>query len=70
MNRKEHGARPPTRLTADLGSWSLIGAELPRFSRSRRLRRQVRDHSSDAIWSLLMLLMLGWMALVALTLWH
>lgn len=45
-------------------------AELPRIPRGRRLRRQLKDYQGDAAWLACTLLLLGWMTLVALTLWH
>lgn len=47
-----------------------LAPELPRPPRARALRQVVRDYGSEVIWSFLALLLIAWMGLVALTLWH
>jgi hypothetical protein len=38
--------------------------------RARRLKRRLRDYSSDVVLSGVLFVLLVWMGFVALTLWH
>jgi hypothetical protein len=68
MNRTEHYSRQPYLGVADRSQ--IFGAELPRPARARRLRRHLHGYGKEVIWSLLTVVLVVWMLLIALTLWH
>lgn len=72
MNRREQQLTlRRDHASPEVGVWTLSSEDdFPSIPRGRRLRRQIASYRSDFVWSLLTFLLLVWMGLVALTLWH
>lgn len=69
MNRIERYSSQPFIGAADRHQ-AITAREFPRPPRTRRIRRHLHGYGSEVVWSLLTLILIVWMALIALTLWH